>query len=372
VLPAALRAQAITFPAVPDTRVDRPGPVLAATASSGLPVSYTTATPTVCTVRAAAVTLLSVGTCRVTASQGGDATWLPAADVTRSLNVLAGQGPTPPSPRTTVGTAPSSLVLTDVPADAKVSVPVDAATSVRGVARVTVSRVKGGVRLTVVADKGFSGIITLPVTVARGGRSAVIAGRVVVSPEAPVTPVRRPATSRSTAVAWAASPNATGYVARLAGKPVCTTHRTSCTVPALLGPKARLAVTALGNDGTRSTVAVAGYRAPSKPIQLASVYFATDSSRLSGAARARLRRIAGDMRGQGFTSLVLSGHTDRRGSLQYNTALSRARADVVRDYLRNRFGVHFSVSYHAYLEPAASNATAAGRAHNRRTDVSLG
>ncbi len=145
-------------------------------------------------------------------------------------------------------------------------------------------------------------------------------------------------------------------------------------MPALLGPKSTLTVVAVGNDGTRSTPAVPGYRALRTPVHLASVHFATGSASLDRAARARLDTMARDLRSQGFGSLVLSGHTDTVGSLRHNKHLSRARADAVERYLKRRLGKlasRFSLSYHAFRMPAATNRTAEGRARNRRTDVSI-
>jgi hypothetical protein len=62
---------------------------LSATATSGLPVAFTSNTPGVCTVSGNGVTALAAGTCSVTASQPGDLDFLAAADVTRTLTVEA-------------------------------------------------------------------------------------------------------------------------------------------------------------------------------------------------------------------------------------------------------------------------------------------
>jgi Fibronectin type III domain len=62
---------------------------VSATASSGLPVSFQSGTPGVCTVAHGTdgVTTRAPGTCTITASQAGDSAWLPATPVTRSLLV---------------------------------------------------------------------------------------------------------------------------------------------------------------------------------------------------------------------------------------------------------------------------------------------
>jgi len=85
--------QSIAFTQPPDTRVDH-GPVsLSASASSALAVSFATSTPGVCTVAGSSVTLLTTGTCTITASQAGGPTYTAAADVQRSFAVTAVPAP---------------------------------------------------------------------------------------------------------------------------------------------------------------------------------------------------------------------------------------------------------------------------------------
>jgi uncharacterized delta-60 repeat protein len=83
---AGATAQAITFDPLPNMLFGDPPFTVSASATSALPVRFT-ATGT-CTVSGAIVTLTSIGTCSVTASQDGDATFAAAADVTRSFQVL--------------------------------------------------------------------------------------------------------------------------------------------------------------------------------------------------------------------------------------------------------------------------------------------
>jgi hypothetical protein len=63
---------------------------VSATASSGLPVTFSTTTPTVCTaggVNGATITLLAPGKCTVVASQGGSATYAAATPVAEFFTV---------------------------------------------------------------------------------------------------------------------------------------------------------------------------------------------------------------------------------------------------------------------------------------------
>jgi hypothetical protein len=79
-------SQTITFPAIP---LQSYGAVvtLSATASSGLPVSFASTTPSVCTVSGTTATMISVGTCSIEATQAGNNDYLAAPPVTRNPDV---------------------------------------------------------------------------------------------------------------------------------------------------------------------------------------------------------------------------------------------------------------------------------------------
>jgi autotransporter-associated beta strand protein len=88
--PAMVKSnQTITFAPLPDKRVGDGGFLLAATASSGLTVSYTSSDPLVAIVSGNSVTIVGAGTTAITASQGGDGNFNPAAEVTQTLTVTA-------------------------------------------------------------------------------------------------------------------------------------------------------------------------------------------------------------------------------------------------------------------------------------------
>ncbi len=81
--------QTITFAALANKTLAQSPVTLNATASSGLPVSFATTTPSVCTLNGSTLTLVAAGTCSVTASQPGNATYNAAPVVTRSFSVSA-------------------------------------------------------------------------------------------------------------------------------------------------------------------------------------------------------------------------------------------------------------------------------------------
>ena len=66
---------------------------MTATATSGLPVAFTSLTAAVCSVSGNTVSLIAVGTCTVAANQAGNGTYNPAVQVAQSFTVTpAGTG----------------------------------------------------------------------------------------------------------------------------------------------------------------------------------------------------------------------------------------------------------------------------------------
>ena len=60
---------------------------LAATATSGLPVGYSSSTESVCAIAGGKAHVVAAGTCTITASQGGSSSWDAATPVTRSFTI---------------------------------------------------------------------------------------------------------------------------------------------------------------------------------------------------------------------------------------------------------------------------------------------
>ena len=80
-------AQTIAFGPLSDVTYGAAPFGVRATASSGLAVSFGSATTAVCTVSGNVVTILALGTCSITANQGGSADYVAAPTVTRSFAV---------------------------------------------------------------------------------------------------------------------------------------------------------------------------------------------------------------------------------------------------------------------------------------------
>ena len=80
--------QSIVFDALPDrTSIDEPFAAVA-TATSGLPVSFSVGADDQCTISGDVVTITGVGSCTVTASQPGDGQFMAAPDVSRAFAIV--------------------------------------------------------------------------------------------------------------------------------------------------------------------------------------------------------------------------------------------------------------------------------------------
>ncbi len=102
------------------------------------------------------------------------------------------------------------------------------------------------------------------------------------------------------------------------------------------------------------------------------ILFPTGGASLSEEARNTLRTVAGRLRGGNFRVIVV-GHADARGSAIANQRVAQARAAAAAAYLRE-LGIapaSIVVEQRAAEEPAATNETPAGRALNRRVDLTL-
>lgn len=105
--------------------------------------------------------------------------------------------------------------------------------------------------------------------------------------------------------------------------------------------------------------------------EIAGVQFATGAASLAMQARESLARFAGIVSIYPTMKFRIEGHTDSTGSDATNRALSLQRAIGVRDYLIGQ-GVPASRIDVAGLgpdRPVADNATADGRAANRRVEI---
>jgi titin len=108
-------AQTIAFAQPVDWSQSKGKAPLGGTSTSQLTITYSSSTPSVCTVDGQSVVLKTQGTCSITAAQEGDSTYKAADEVTRSFTV----GPPTPAPgEVTAAAGVSSLRATwQVPGD---------------------------------------------------------------------------------------------------------------------------------------------------------------------------------------------------------------------------------------------------------------
>ena len=112
-------AQTITFPPLEEFHTyDGSEFTLTGSTSSGLPITYSSTTPTVCTVTGTKVTIIGTGKCTIKASQAGGtvggATYGPAVDITRDFFVTDFTA-TPTKTATSTRTFTPTLTPTPIP-----------------------------------------------------------------------------------------------------------------------------------------------------------------------------------------------------------------------------------------------------------------
>lgn len=101
--------------------------------------------------------------------------------------------------------------------------------------------------------------------------------------------------------------------------------------------------------------------------------FKINSSELSDSAKYNLERIATVFNKYPETIILVEGHTDNTGTIEYNLNLSKQRATIVSDYLISK-GVgrqRFDIKWYGETQPKYSNDTDANRKLNRRVEVAI-
>jgi len=104
-----------------------------------------------------------------------------------------------------------------------------------------------------------------------------------------------------------------------------------------------------------------------------AITFNVNSARLKPAFYSPLDKIVGVVNKYDQTKLVITGHTDSTGSMEYNQRLSQERAASVGQYLASRGvnGLRIQTQGAGESLPVADNNTEYGRAQNRRVEIRI-
>jgi outer membrane protein OmpA-like peptidoglycan-associated protein/ABC-type taurine transport system substrate-binding protein len=121
------------------------------------------------------------------------------------------------------------------------------------------------------------------------------------------------------------------------------------------------------------------YKEPAKgatPIatQRRSIYFDTNSAKMSLDSRAVVDEIGVFLKAYENTVVDIDGNTDSSGARARNVELSHERADAVKQYLVDKYGfpaARMRTAGNGPDRPIADNSTLEGREKNRRTDIKV-
>jgi outer membrane protein OmpA-like peptidoglycan-associated protein len=106
-------------------------------------------------------------------------------------------------------------------------------------------------------------------------------------------------------------------------------------------------------------------------VKMSDVLFDTGKYTLKPNTQISLAKVSGILQAYPGLKLQVEGYTDSVGSDEYNQKLSENRADAVRDFLVSQ-GVqpdNITATGYGKTKPVADNATASGRAQNRRVNL---
>ncbi len=122
---------------------------------------------------------------------------------------------------------------------------------------------------------------------------------------------------------------------------------------------------------TRVAAPVATAAAPANMPSLGAVHFATDSADLTSDDQTTLTQAAAYMKQHPEAHIRLEGYTDATGNDPHNLTLSQRRSQSVAAFLKGQGvdGARLTGEGFGPQNPVDTNATAAGKADNRRVEL---
>jgi outer membrane protein OmpA-like peptidoglycan-associated protein len=108
-------------------------------------------------------------------------------------------------------------------------------------------------------------------------------------------------------------------------------------------------------------------------VRLKNIYFAFDKTELKKESFVELNKVVSFLKENSTVSIEIAGHTDNKGSDEYNETLSQGRSQSVVNYLISQGIDSERLSAHGYGEskPIDTNDTEDGQANNRRVEFTV-
>jgi len=108
-------------------------------------------------------------------------------------------------------------------------------------------------------------------------------------------------------------------------------------------------------------------------VRLKNIYFDFDKTTLKKESYTELNKVVEFLNQNPSVEIEIAGHTDSKGSDDYNANLSQGRSQAVVDYLISQGINDYRLSAHGYGEskPIDTNDTDEGRANNRRVEFTV-
>lgn len=108
-------------------------------------------------------------------------------------------------------------------------------------------------------------------------------------------------------------------------------------------------------------------------VRLKNIYFDFDKTTLKNESFPELDKVVDFLKQNASVEIEISGHTDNKGSDDYNQTLSQGRSEAVVNYLISQGVDSFRLTAHGYGEskPIDTNDSDEGRANNRRVEFTV-
>lgn len=108
-------------------------------------------------------------------------------------------------------------------------------------------------------------------------------------------------------------------------------------------------------------------------VRLKNIYFDFDKTTLKEQSFPELNKVVDFLKRNSSVEIEIAGHTDSKGTDEYNINLSQGRSQSVVDYIVSQGIDDYRLTAHGYGEgkPIDTNDTDAGRANNRRVEFTV-